>query len=91
MNKKTSSPKMSSNASAILSSNGSSKIQKSLAASVLSQSTPGKVTGKDMETKAEKETAQQLAVTRGTQAFRNFTERTNNNYIEKILEQYKQH
>ncbi len=52
MNKKTSSPKMSSNASAILSSKGSSKIQKSLAASVLSQSTPGKVTGKDMETKA---------------------------------------
>lgn len=50
-----------------------------------------KLMQKDMETKAEKETAQQLAVTRGTQAFRNFTERTNNNYIEKILEQYKQH
>ena len=46
---------------------------------------------KDMEAKAEKETTQQLAVARGTQAFRNFTERTNNNYIEKILEQYKQH
>lgn len=50
-----------------------------------------KLMQKDMEAKAEKETAQQLAVARGTQAFRNFTERTNNNYIEKILEQYKQH
>lgn len=50
-----------------------------------------KLMQKDMETKAEKETAQQLAVARGTQAFRNFTERTDNNYIEKILEQYKQH
>ena len=46
---------------------------------------------KDMEANAEEETAQQLAVARGTQAFRNFTERTHNNYIEKILEQYKQH
>lgn len=46
---------------------------------------------KDMEANAEEETAQQLAVARGTQVFRNFTERTNNNYIEKILEQYKQH
>ena len=34
---------------------------------------------------------QQPEIARGTQAFRNFTERTNNNYIEKILEQYKQH
>ena len=36
---------------------------------------------KDMEENAEEETAQQLAVARGTQAFRNFTERTNNNYL----------
>lgn len=50
-----------------------------------------KLMQKDMEAKAEKETTQQLAVARGTQTFRNFTERTDNNYIEKILEQYKQH
>lgn len=29
-------------------------------------------------------------VPKGTQAFRNFTERTNNNYMDKILAQYKQ-
>lgn len=40
-----------------------------------------KLIQKDMEAKDEKETTQQLAVARGTQAFRNFTERTNNNYI----------
>ena len=38
MNKKVSSSKMATNASAILKASGSSKIQKSLAASVLSQS-----------------------------------------------------
>ena len=49
MNKKISSSEMASNASAVLKSEGSSKIQKSLAASVLSQSSSGKVTGKEME------------------------------------------
>ena len=43
---------------------------------------------KDMEAKAEKGTVQQPEIARGTQAFRNFTERTNNNYIEKILSFY---
>ena len=46
---------------------------------------------KDMEAKAEKGTVQQPEIARGTQVFRNFTERTDNNYIEKILEQYRQH
>lgn len=45
---------MSSNASAVLRSNESSQIQKSFAASVLSQSSSNKVTGKDMETKVSK-------------------------------------
>lgn len=39
----------------------------------------------------ESESAQPAPATaRGTQAFRNFTERTNNNYMEKILKQYRQ-
>lgn len=38
----------------------------------------------------ESELAQSTpAIARGTQTFRNFTERTNNNYMEKILKQYK--
>ncbi len=41
-------------ASEVLRSNESSKIQKSLAASVLSQSDPNKVTGSAMESKAAK-------------------------------------
>ena len=52
MNKKVSSSKMATKASGILKASGSSKIQKSLAASVLSQSISGKTTGKNMETKA---------------------------------------
>ena len=39
----------------------------------------------------ESESAQPAPATaRGTQTFRNFTERTNNNYMEKILKQYSQ-
>jgi hypothetical protein len=39
----------------------------------------------------ESESAQPAPATaRGTQAFRNFTERTNNNYMDKILKQYRQ-
>ena len=30
------------------------------------------------------------SVAKGTQQFRNFTERKNNNYMEKILKQYSQ-
>lgn len=52
MNKKISSSKMATNASSVLRSSESSKIQRSLAASVLSQSSSGKVTGKSMERKA---------------------------------------
>lgn len=52
MNKKTSGQRISTQASEILRSNDSSQIQKSLAASVLSQRNTSKVTGKAMETKA---------------------------------------
>lgn len=52
MNSKSSGSKVSNQASKILRSSNSSKIQKSLAASVLSQRNTGKVTGKAMETKA---------------------------------------
>ena len=52
MNSKVSSSKMATNAAEILNSERSSKIQKSLAASVLSQCSSGKVTGKIMESKA---------------------------------------
>lgn len=45
---------------------------------------------KDIESKKEKESEASPAVAKGTQAFRNFTERTNNNYMEKILKQYSQ-
>ena len=34
--------------------------------------------------------AQRQTVPRGTQAFRNFTERTNNNYMEKVMRQYRE-
>ena len=34
--------------------------------------------------------AQRQNVPRGTQAFRNFTERTNNNYMEKVMRQYRE-
>lgn len=49
MNRKTSSNAMASKAARALNSNGSSKIQKSLAASVLSQRSTSKQTGVAME------------------------------------------
>ena len=49
MNRKTSSSAMASKAARALNSNGSSKIQKSLAASVLSQRSASKQTGAVME------------------------------------------
>ena len=52
MNKKVSGQKLASDASDIMRSKGSSQIQKSLAASVLSQRNSGNMTGKEMETKA---------------------------------------
>ncbi|MGN0408910.1 MAG: hypothetical protein ACI4E3_00735 [Candidatus Fimousia sp.] len=52
MNNKISGQKLASNASEIMRSKNSSQIQKSLAASVLSQRNSGKMTGKAMETKA---------------------------------------
>ena len=52
MNKKSSGKKLATQASKIMRSNNSSKIQKSLAASVLSQRSNQKITGKIMETKA---------------------------------------
>ena len=52
MNSKVSSKKMSSNASKVLNAKNSSGIQRSLAASVLSQASSGKMTGKQMEEKA---------------------------------------
>lgn len=52
MNNKISGQKLASNASGIMRSKNSSQIQKSLAASVLSQRNSGKMTGKAMETKA---------------------------------------
>ena len=52
MNKKSSGQKLSTQASKIMRSNNSSQIQKSLAASVLSQRNTGKITGKAMEAKA---------------------------------------
>ncbi len=54
MNSKVSSQKLASNSAKILKSKGSSKIQKSLAGSVLSQVSLGKTSGKRMETKASK-------------------------------------
>lgn len=52
MNKKTSSENLASQAAKILQNNNASDIQKSLAASVLSQVADNKQTGKEMETKA---------------------------------------
>ena len=54
MNKKESGQKLSAKASKIMRSNKSSQIQKSLAASVLSQRSTGKITGSAMESKASK-------------------------------------
>lgn len=52
MNKESSGQMITSQASKIMRSNDSSQIQKSLAASVLSQRHTNKITGKSMETKA---------------------------------------
>ena len=52
MNKKSSGQKLSTKKTKIMRSNNSSQIQKSLAASVLSQRNTGKITGKAMEIKA---------------------------------------
>ena len=54
MNKKTSGTKMASEASSIMRQKSSSQIQKSLAASVLSQRDSNKVTGSRMEDIASK-------------------------------------
>lgn len=54
MNRKESGQKLSTKASKIMRSNNSSQIQKSLAASVLSQRSTGKITGSAMESKASK-------------------------------------
>ncbi len=45
----------------------------------------------DIASKPQEAPQAAQAASRGTQAFRNFTERTNNHYMEKIMEQYKQH
>lgn len=52
MNKKVSGQKLASGASDIMRAKSSSQIQKSLAASVLSQRNSRNMTGKEMETKA---------------------------------------
>ena len=45
----------------------------------------------DIESKSPQEGKQQThAVASGTQAFQNFTERQNNNYMDKVLKQYSQ-
>ena len=49
MNKKVSSEEMASLASEVLRDKGASKVQKTLAGSVLSQAASGKETGADME------------------------------------------
>lgn len=76
MNKKCTTEKMATLASNILTSNTSSKIQKTLAGSVLSQKNPNKVTSKEMETIAShvlssekySETTQSLAASILSQA-----------------------
>lgn len=45
----------------------------------------------DIASKPQETPQAAQAASRGTQAFRNFTERTDNHYMEKIMEQYKQH
>ena len=45
----------------------------------------------DIASKPQEAPQAAQAASRGTQAFRNFTERTDNHYMEKIMEQYKQH
>lgn len=45
----------------------------------------------DIASKPQEAPQAAQAASRGTQAFRNFTERTDNHYMEKIMERYKQH
>ena len=47
-------------------------------------------TNKATAAKRQSQTKSAYSVPKGTQQFRNFTERTNNNYMEKILKQYSQ-
>lgn len=68
MNSKISSQKLAFNAAKILKSKGSSKIQKSLAGSVLSQDSLGKMSGKRMETKASKALKSKKSLTTKTLA-----------------------
>lgn len=50
-----------------------------------------KLMQEDIESRPQEAPQATQTASRGTQAFRNFTERTNNHYMEKIMEQYKQH
>lgn len=49
-----------------------------------------KLIQEDIESKQHEVSQAAQAASRGTQAFRNFTERKNNNYMDKILKQYSQ-
>ena len=50
-----------------------------------------KLMQEDIASKSQEAPQAPQAASRGTQTFRNFTERTDNHYMEKIMEQYKQH
>lgn len=50
-----------------------------------------KLMQEDIESRPQEAPQATQTASRGTQAFRNFTERTDNHYMEKIMEQYKQH
>lgn len=50
-----------------------------------------KLMQEDIESRPQEAPQAAQAASRGTQAFRNFTERTDNHYMEKIMERYKQH
>lgn len=49
-----------------------------------------KLIQEDIESRQQEVSQAAQAASRGTQAFRNFTERKNNNYMDKILKQYSQ-
>ena len=49
-----------------------------------------KLIQEDIESRQQEVSQATQAASRGTQAFRNFTERKNNNYMDKILKQYSQ-
>lgn len=49
-----------------------------------------KLMQEDIESRQQEVSQAAQAASRGTQAFRNFTERKNNNYMDKILKQYSQ-